>query len=64
MNLAKQLEALIDQYSLATLMAEISDICLEKSEHIETNWQDSDAASPWRHAGVRIARGSKQWEQC
>ena len=48
-------ESIIDRQGLYAVLVAISDICYEKAEHIEYNWQDENTALPWRHAGRRIS---------
>jgi hypothetical protein len=47
------LEQLIDRTSLETVLQNIGNICVEKAEHIRTNWQDDPLARLWQLAGMR-----------
>lgn len=42
-----QLEELIDKVDLLHVLAAISDICQEKAEHLQANWQDEYASKLW-----------------
>jgi hypothetical protein len=44
------LEALIDRTSLQGVLMTLSEICGEKAEHVEDNWQDRALARHWRTA--------------
>lgn len=44
------LEKLIDSTSLSEVLAMLANICYEKAQHIETNWQDDLTASAWYEA--------------
>jgi hypothetical protein len=55
-QLKQQLESLIDRNSLATVLQAMSEICYEKEEHIEANWQDKNLSKIWASAGTRIER--------
>lgn len=48
------LESIIDSLGLSTTLCLMADICREKSEHIQTNWQDKITARPWEKAAKRI----------
>lgn len=48
------LENIIDSLGLSTTLELIADICHEKSEHIQTNWQDKVTAQPWEKAAKWI----------
>lgn len=54
MNIADQLEQLVDQYSLKCILECLSTICSEKADHIRTNWQDRDLAKEWQHTAMWI----------
>lgn len=41
------LEALVDKYSIETVIEALSQICSAKAEHIATNWQDAHLAKRW-----------------
>jgi hypothetical protein len=45
-----QLESILDGYSLFEVLESLRDICMEKSDHLEANWQDSATAKEWERA--------------
>lgn len=49
------IESLIDQYGLAAVLRGISNICDEKSLHVQSNWQDRHTAQAWSRAGLTIS---------
>ena len=55
-ELADQLEPLIDRASLATVLEALSQVCWEKADHLQSNWQDPVAAKTWRKASNAIDR--------
>jgi hypothetical protein len=50
------LEDMIDKNGLRTIASLLIDICREKAEHIETNWQDKTTAKPWARAAKEFER--------
>lgn len=48
------IEALIDNCTLAGLLDMIADVCLDKAEHISSNWQDNATASHWTDAATDL----------
>lgn len=52
----EQIESIVDQSSVDQLILKLSRICYEKSEHIESEWQDKKTARVWRRAAARLAR--------
>lgn len=48
------IEELIDQNSLSAVKEAFANVCFEKAEHIQSNWQDSDLAKIWENAGRKI----------
>lgn len=54
-----QLESLIDQSSLFEVIQSLHLVCLEKVEHIETNWQDQSTAKPWKKAASSLLSSSR-----
>lgn len=55
-NLKDKLESLIDSNSVATVLEAMSQICYEKSLHIQENWQDKSTAKHWDKAGNDISK--------
>lgn len=47
------LERQIDSVGLFEVLQAISEICYEKAEHVNDNWQDKDLARCWQMAGSR-----------
>lgn len=45
-----QLEAWIDRASVQDVLNCLSAVCLAKSDHIESNWQDKASAKQWEEA--------------
>ena len=45
------LEKIIDRRGLQQTLNAIAEICGEKAEHIQSNWQDAPLASCWDRAG-------------
>lgn len=56
--IAEQLEAMIDSIGLAKLLDTIAIVCLEKSEHVLTNWQDKTLAKQWSNAYQAVVKCS------
>uniref|UniRef100_A0A6M3LW98 Uncharacterized protein n=1 Tax=viral metagenome TaxID=1070528 RepID=A0A6M3LW98_9ZZZZ len=48
---ADQVEDIIDKLGLQQTVELISDICYEKANHIQENWQDENTAHAWDFAG-------------
>ena len=57
-QLQDQLEELIDRYSLLDVLLAIGNVCAEKSDHVLTNWQDSDLADAWTRAMIEIDKAA------
>lgn len=45
------LEALMDACSVESVLNALSDLCEEKAEHVESNWQAKELAQRWRTLG-------------
>ena len=52
----ESMEEYVDRYSLALLLEQLADLCAEKAEHVQTNWQDSDIAGDWSKAARYLDR--------
>jgi hypothetical protein len=50
------LEAIIDIHTLNDVVAMLSELCAEKAEHIEENWQDEALAKQWRRFSVALGQ--------
>ena len=48
------LENIIDNSNLQTTLRALANICLEKAEHIRSNWQDESLAKTWEKAAAKI----------
>ena len=53
-KLSVDLETLIDQHTLAQVLQALGQVCQEKADHIEVNWQEPRTAKQWRVIGNRI----------
>lgn len=53
------LESMIDVSSLNHVLESLATIAREKSEHIESNWQDAPSARAWRSAAKSIDRAAE-----
>jgi hypothetical protein len=51
----EQLEALLDKTSLHEVLDMLSEICSEKQEHVQTNWQDKNLAKAWGRCAYSTA---------
>lgn len=51
---ADTVEGIIDKIGLQQTIEMISDICYEKSAHIQDNWQDANTAYPWEKSGEKL----------
>ena len=54
------LEDTIDLDGLSETLEKIGNICFEKSEHLETNWQDEKSAKAWKAAALLIHATSRK----
>jgi hypothetical protein len=52
----RALEDLIDSHQLDAVLDMIATICIEKADHLTSNWQDSGAAKCWTKAANSISR--------
>lgn len=48
------LETSIDSSSLADVLEALAEICREKAQHLQENWQDERAANLWNRAANRV----------
>lgn len=51
---SEELESMIDRCGLAETLNGLANICLNKAEHIITNWQDRQTASHWTSAATDL----------
>jgi hypothetical protein len=47
-------EALIDKHGLVAVLDFVGDICREKQQHIQDNWQDIELAKRWNAAAIHV----------
>lgn len=52
----EQLESMIDTKGLRHILDTLVDICMEKAEHLRSNWQDTTAADNWETAANGLDR--------
>ncbi len=50
----RMLEAALDASSLADVLEALAEICRDKSQHLQENWQDESAAQLWNKAATRV----------
>ena len=53
------LESMIDTSDVATVLRALALVCIEKSEHMQVNWQDKPAARRWDRAHKALMRASE-----
>jgi hypothetical protein len=53
-----ELEKLIDRHGLTSVIDRVVDICHEKADHIQVNWQDRVLARAWTKCAVALERSS------
>lgn len=46
-ELSNTLEQLVDEHGLTEIVAALQNVCAEKGEHLQSNWQDQGAAREW-----------------
>jgi hypothetical protein len=54
-----ELEILVDRLGLYELLSELAEVAYEKASHLQTSWQDHEAARRWRIAAGRIERAAR-----
>jgi hypothetical protein len=58
-NATDILERLIDRHGLTHIVTGLSLICVEKAEHIRTNWQDRTTAKAWDADGRTLDKAAR-----
>ena len=53
---ADAIEVMIDRFGLEAVLETVADIARDKSDHIESNWQDHNLARSWNRIANRIDR--------
>ena len=48
------LEQLLDRVGLKMILEHLGNICEQKAEHIEVNWQEPHTAKRWREAAKHL----------
>jgi hypothetical protein len=48
------LERFVDMVGLDNVIAALREICYEKADHVQTNWQDKKLAAVWNRRGNRL----------
>ena len=52
-------EDYIDRHGMVHLLAMLENICYEKAEHVQVNWQDRTMASAWRRGAARVGKAAR-----
>jgi hypothetical protein len=42
-----ELESVLDRVGMSKLLFALAEVCGEKAEHLQVNWQDRNAAKEW-----------------
>jgi len=50
----QDVEEYINKLGMVHLLTMIANICYEKAEHVQVNWQDRTLASAWRRGAAKI----------
>lgn len=50
------LEMMLDNSTLADMLQSLESICYAKADHLDSNWQDREAAKAWNRAGSVLSR--------
>lgn len=50
----RDLEDYIDEHGVAKLLGMIVNVCAEKADHVQDNWQDRTMARAWREGAALI----------
>jgi hypothetical protein len=51
-----RLEEMLDFHGPSQLLEMLAEICIEKSIHVQQNWQDRELSLAWEKLGQRIDR--------
>lgn len=57
-ELERTIEEYIDKHGMTHVLTMLANICYEKAEHVQTNWQDRTMASAWRRGAKRIDKAA------
>jgi hypothetical protein len=55
----EELEALIDRHGLTHVVNTLAVVCIEKAEHLRTNWQDGVTAKAWDADGKTLTQAAR-----
>lgn len=55
----QELETMIDQHGLDTVLTAIREICYAKANHIAVEWQDVGLAKLWLAKGIRVNQAAQ-----
>lgn len=50
------LEGIVDRYSMSDVLDALALVCIDKGEHLRSNWQDKASARVWDRIGVSIQK--------
>lgn len=52
-TMAKDLETYLDRTTLQDMLLTLAEICRDKAEHVQSNWQDDQLETMWnKHADL------------
>lgn len=57
--IADDLEAMIDQNDLQTVLEALEQVCHDKAEHLLVNWQDQPGYRSWTHCAKVAAKAAE-----
>ena len=49
-----ELELMVDKTNLRSVLQLLMNICFDKAQYLETNWQDESGANSWNRDGNRL----------
>jgi hypothetical protein len=55
-KLEEELEILIDRNGISSVLEALAQVCFDKWQHVEVNWQDHGLARRWHKLAVKIDR--------
>ena len=53
-QLEETIETLVDKHGAQVVLQALAQVCAEKADHVNTNWQDRALAKDWEHASDRM----------
>lgn len=57
-DLQQTLETLVDEHGVRAVLEALAQVCFDKSEHVQVQWQDGKLAALWSDAGIAVERGA------